>query len=258
MPAQLALRAARAASLTLVLSAGASLSLLALCAELPETAEAQSTTAIAPSLSPDLPNARGALTVTIHVAGSRGVPSPVRRLVVGLPPGLSLDIPTLRSCAAARLRARGPSGCPRQSEIGHGHALLEAPAGSQLIGEEITLWVFLGPPRNLQPTFEVLGEGYTPLQEQVVLDGQVIPDSAPFGEALAMDIPPIPTLPLEPNASLIAMSITVGASGHRPARDANTVVVPASCPVGGFPFAAELTYADGSSGSALASVLCRQ
>jgi hypothetical protein len=258
MPVQLALRAARSAALTLSLSAGVSLSVLVVRAELPGTAEAQSSTAITPSLSPDLPNARGALTVTIHVAGARGVPSPVRRLVVGLPPGLSLDVPMLRSCAAATLRARGPSGCPRQSEIGRGHALLEAQAGSQMIGEEIALWVFLGPPRNLQPTFEVLGEGYTPLQERVVLDGQVIPDGAPFGEALAMDIPPIPTLPLEPDASLIAMSITVGASGNRPAHDANTVVVPASCPIGGFPFAAELTYADGSSGSALASVLCRQ
>ena len=134
--------------------------------------------------------------------------------------------------------------------------LVEALAGSQLIAEHIALWVFVGPLRNFQPTFEVFGEGETPLQKRVVFSGTVTPGHAPYGEELQLDIPPIPTLPLEPDASIAALTLTVGAVAHPPGRDANTVVVPASCPTGGFPFAAESIYADGSSDSSLATAVC--
>jgi hypothetical protein len=251
VPAQLA--ACRA----LAVAVGVALSTLVICTELNGFAKAQSFTALKPWFSPDRLHAKGALTISIHFAGGEfGVPSPVRRSVVKFPAGLSLDIPTLRSCSAARLRARGAGGCPPQSKLGGGHALLEGHAGSQLITESITLGIFLGPLQNFQPTFELLGEGYTPLHERVVLGGTVIPARAPYGEELVIDIPPIHTLPLEPDASIATLTLTVGTSSHRPAHDANTVVVPGSCPAGGFPFAAEFTYADASSGSALATVLC--
>jgi hypothetical protein len=233
------------------------LSAFAMCAELTGFAQAQTSATITPALSPNRLSAKGALTLTIHFAGGElGVPSPARRLVVKFPAGLGLDIPALRSCSVARLRARGASGCPPQSKIGNGRALVEARAGSQLIAENITLSIFLGPLRSFQPTFEVLGEGYTPLQERVVLTGTVIPDVAPYGEELVMSIPSIPTLPLEPDASMGTMTLTMGTRAHRPARAANTVVVPSSCPVGGFPFAAEFTYADGSTGSVLTPAPC--
>jgi hypothetical protein len=223
-----------------------------------ETAAGETRATIAPSFSPDRLGARGALTLTIHYTGGEsGLPSPLRRAVVEFPAGLGIDIPTLRSCSVALLRRRGATGCPAQSRIGSGHALVEARAGSQLINENITLGLFLGPLRNFQPTFEVLGQGYTPLQERVVLTGTVIPGHAPYGEALAIDIPPVPTLPLEPDASMETLTLTVGTNTHRLAADANTVVVPGSCPAGGnFPFAGEFTYADGSTGSALATALC--
>ncbi|HYM45571.1 MAG TPA: hypothetical protein VES65_05345 [Solirubrobacteraceae bacterium] len=180
----------------------------------------------------------------------------MRRSVLRFPAGLSLDVPHLRSCTAARLRARGASGCPVQSRLGGGHALVEVHAGSQIIAEEATLWAFLGPPQNLQPTFEILAQGYTPIDERMVLSGAVLPDRAPYGEELVMSIPPIPTLALEPDASIVTFALTIGAHGRRLRHDANTVLVPSSCPAGGFPFAAEFTYADGSSGRALAAVPC--
>lgn len=222
------------------------------------TAQAGMTSAtIAPSLSPNRLGAKATLTFTVSYAGVELlVPSPVRRAILHFPAGLRLDIPKLRSCAAARLRAHGASGCPAQSRIGSGHALVESHTGSQTITEHITLRAFLGPPRNLRPTFAILAQGYTPIQERVVLKGTVLADRAPYGEALDMSIPPIPTLPNEPDASIVTFSLTVGASRrHRP-RDANTVVVPSSCPVGGFPFAGEFTYADGSAGAALATTPC--
>ena len=213
---------------------------------------------ITPVLSPDRLNAKGALTFTIQYAGGAfGVPTPVRRSVLHFPAGMSLEIPNLRSCSAARLRARGASGCPAQSEIGSGHALMEVHAGTETITEDVTLGAFLGPPNNLAPTFEILGQGYTPIDERMVLTGEVLPDRAPYGEELVMSIPPIPTLTFEPDASIASFSLTIGAGRrHRTHHTSNTVTIPSSCPGGGFPFAAEFTYADGSVGSALATAVC--
>jgi hypothetical protein len=237
---------------------GIGLGILLTCTQPSAPARAETTATIAPSFAPDRLGAKGALTLTIDYAGELGLPAPVRRSLVKLPAGLGLDIPVLRSCSAARLRARGASGCPAHSQIGSGEALLEGDAGSQLIDESVKLWIFLGPLHGFQPTFEVLAQGYTPLEERIVLDGTVIPASAPYGEALAMEVPPIPTLPLEPDASLATLTLTVGARANRLARGANAVVVPGSCPVGGFPFATESTYADGSASSDLATATCPQ
>jgi len=228
-----------------------------------ETAATSSTKAtIAPTLLPDRLGARAALTVAIRYAGGEsGVPSPVRRSVVRFPAGLTLDIPHLRSCTAARLLAHGPGGCSTQSALGRGEALAEVRAGSQIIREHIALWAFLGAPREGWATVEILGQGFTPQQRRMVLAGTMRADRAPYGEALVIGFPPIPTLPQEPDASMVSFSLTIGTSvtsdsGHRRRGGANTVVVPSSCPAGGLPFAAEFTYADGSSGSALAAVPC--
>lgn len=219
---------------------------------LPET-----TATVTPSLFPDRLDAKGALTLTIHYSGGEfGVPSPVRRSILKLPSGLSLEIPKLRSCSSARLLSQGPSACPSESQIGTGSALVEAHAGSGVIAEHLTLWVFLGPPENFQPTFEVLGQGDTPLRKRVVLSGNVLPAKAPYGEELVMSMPPIATLPLEPDASLSSLTLTVGSRSRGLAHDANRIVVPSSCPPAGFPFAAEFTYADGSTRSAQATSRC--
>jgi hypothetical protein len=201
---------------------------------------------IAASFQPDRLGAPGALTMRIDpVAGTLGDPLPLRSSVLRLPAGLGIEIPRLRSCEPERLRLLGARGCPAQSRLGVGRAFVHAPLGSQLLGESISLWVFLGPLRDLQPTFEMLAQGYTPFDERVVSSGTVLPDNPPYGEDLVLSVPAIPTLPLEPEASIASLSLTIGSS-RSTAHESNTTVEPAHCPPGGFPFAAELTYADGS------------
>jgi hypothetical protein len=231
--------------------------LLAMCGALAAGARAGTPASIAPSLLPDKLGAKGALLLTVHNAeGEAGVPPPVSRAVLRLPAGLGIDIPELRTCAIARLRAGGPGSCPARSLIGRGHALAEVHAGSQFITENISLWLFLGPLDDFEPTFEILGQGYTPFDERVVFAGTVLTDHPPYGEDLVMSIPPIPTLPLEPDASIVTLSLTIGAGEPRRSRDTDTVTVPRSCPAGGFPFAAEFTYLDGATDRALATVPC--
>lgn len=239
------------------LSVSVALGMLSICMGLAASANAQSAATVSALFVPNRLSAKGALTLTVHYSNELGLLSPLRRSVMRLPARMGMSIPALRSCSPAHLRAFGDKGCPRQSKIGSGHAIIEARAGSQLIGESVVLGIFLGPPGNdLQPTFEVLGQGRTPLLERMVLDGTVIPGKAPYGETIVMNIPPIPTLALEPDATLPSLSLTIGTSVHRLAPTANTVEVPDSCPAGGFPFAGEFTYADGSTSSSLATAPC--
>jgi hypothetical protein len=244
---------------TTIAGAGARTAALALtiCAGLACSAQAETVATIAPAFSPNRLGARASLTFAVHYAGNpSGVPSPVRRSVLRMPAGLTLDIPHLSSCSPTRLRARGPGGCPARSRLGNGKALVETHAGSQTITEEATMWAFLGPPHNLQPTFEILAQGYTPLDQRMVLSGIVLPAKAPYGEELVMTIPPIPSLELLPDASVVDFSLTIGAGRRHGKHGPITVRTPSTCPTGGFPFAAEFSYADGSSGGALATTPC--
>jgi hypothetical protein len=239
------LRAVLPLSLVLVATAGAQVDL----------ARASTFASVIPSLRPDRPHARAALTITIHFEGGEdGVPSPLQHAELHLPANVNLDIPELRSCSATVLQARGPAACPARSVIGGGSALVEGELGSQAVTESVSLQAFLGPLRNLQPTFEILAGGYRPVGAQRVLGATASPDRAPYGEALAMSVPPISTVPNEPDASVLTFSLTIGRP--RAGRHAAAVIVPARCPRGGFPFEGEFTYADGSSSRVYATAPC--
>jgi hypothetical protein len=254
VPRSWVLLAALTTCLSLLPTAGASGASVGFSA----TDQSSTSASIKPSLSPDRLHAKGALTFAIHYAGGElGVPSPVRSAILDLPAGLTLDMPVLSSCSAAMLLARGVAGCPAQSEIGRGNAVVIGNlGGAGPIAEHVTLWAFLGPPRNLQPTFEILGQGYTPLSVKMVLPATALPAHAPYGEDLVMSIPPIPTVPNEPDASVVSFSLTIGTNARHRRRQSPTVAVPSHCPHGGLPFAAAFTYADGSQSSALATIPC--
>ena len=230
---------------------------VAACVTSATAAQAATSATVRARLTPDRLGASAALTLTIRFTqDALGVPAPVRRAVLHLPAGLRLSVPRLRSCSPGRLLAGGASSCPTGSEIGTGDAVAEAHTGTLTLTEHVRLWAFLGPAQNLQPTFEILGQGYTPLDERVVFKGRTLLDRPPYGEELVLSIPAIATLPLEPDASLVDFSLTIGAAERRRNHDPNTVLLPATCPAGGFPFAGQFAYADGSSGSALISAPC--
>ncbi len=215
------------------------------------------TARIAATLHPDRPGARGVLAVSVDYAqpGS-SLPVAVRRAVLRLPEALGIDVPVLRSCSAAQLRAHGPAGCPPQSLIGRGSALLGALLGSQLLDERISLWLFVGPLVNLQPTFAILAQGDTPFRQRVVVSGRVVADEPPFGEDLEIPLPPIATLPLEPDASVLSLSLTVGSPDATRSRLANAVVAPKRCPAAGLPLAIDSNFADGTAAVASYSLPC--
>jgi hypothetical protein len=235
--------------------AGATLAASGMSLLLDAPALATNVAKISAAISPDRLGARGSLTVELRFTGNElGLPAPLQRAVVRFPAGMSLEIPHLRSCSVAQLENSGARECPRQSKLGAGHALVESRPASEAIAESVELSAFLGPPNHLQPTLAVLGQGTTPLAVRMVVSGAVLADRAPYGEKLVMSIPPIATVPLEPDASIVDLALTVGTK--RRSRTANAIRVPRKCPAGGFPFAGEFAYADGSSGTATSTIRC--
>jgi hypothetical protein len=232
-----------------------SLLAVAICGTAAAGASAQEPTAgIRPSFTPDVPAARTAFTFAFRLQdGEGGVPPPLRSMVVHLPAGLGFDLGGVASCTPLQLQRHGPAGCPARSLVGRGHAVLEVHAGSQSIPEEAVVSALRAPDRGGHTALAIFGRGETPLQQQAISTATLLPDRAPYGAELRVSIPPIPTLVYEPDASIISFSLTIGGPrGHT----AGAVTVPRHCPQGGFPFAAEFSFADETRAGASAHVPC--
>ncbi len=219
-------------------------------AALTSAAQAETAAAVKASFSPDRLGATATFTLGLNFAGEhQRIPAPVRTTVVHLPAGLGINLRGVGVCQPARLRA---GDCPAASRIGRGHALMEALAGAIVITEDASLQAFRGPNRSGRPVLEISGQGLTPLIERITFTGVVVPDRAPYGLKILMRIPPVPTLPTEPDASAVSFSLTFGGPGTRK----RTVTVPSTCPTGGFPFAADFGFTDGTSNSAATQLAC--
>ncbi len=222
-------------------------------------AQTETNASMRPSLLPNRLGASTALTLAFRFSGgAEGVPAPLRGMVVHLPAGLTINLRGAGVCQPSRLRSKGASGCASKSLVGRGHALMKVHAGSLAVPEEATVSIFRGPNRGSRQTLEILSQGSTPLDESTIVTGVLTPDGGQYGSKLTMSVPAIPTLVLEPDASFVSLSLTIGGIGRRPRAHAaaGAILVPRSCPVAGFPFAAEFSFAGGASASTSATVAC--
>jgi hypothetical protein len=222
-------------------------------------AQTETNASMRPSLQPDRLGASTALTLAFRFSGgAEGVPPPLRGMVLHLPAGLTVNLHSAGICQSSRLRSRGASGCELNSLVGRGHSLMKVHAGSLAVPEETTVSIYRGPNKGSLQTLEILSQGSTPLDERTVLTGVLASDGGRYGSKLTMSVPAIPTLVLEPDASFVSLSLTVGEIGRRPRAHAaaGSILLPHSCPASGFSFAADLTFAGGSFVSVGTSVAC--
>lgn len=227
---------------------------LAVCAALAPGAQAATVASITPSFTPDRLGASTAFTLAIQYTNQEGgIPAPVTHAVVHLPAGLGINVRSFGICPASRLERQLGRGCPASSRIGRGSALVGAHLGAINLHENASLTAWRGPNAGGRPTLEILGEGLSPLEEHVVLKGVLETDRAPYGQRLTMTVPPIPTLPTEPNASALHFSLTVGSASGKLGK---LIHAPGSCPAGGFRFGADFGYADGGTSSTTATARC--
>jgi hypothetical protein len=171
----------------------------------------------------------------------------------------------LEPCAPARLEAFGPRGCPPDSVMGVGSAVAEIAVGPGIVHERAFLSVFRAPIENGRIAMIFYANGAAPLEARIQLPSLLLPAPAPFGGRVKIDVPLIPSLPETPDVAVVRLTTALGPLGvaayeeeygrtvaYRP----RGVQLPDSCPRGGFPFAAQLSFLGGGSATARTVVAC--
>lgn len=241
---------------------------LLICCCLPATAGAAQTVVLHTSFSPNKLGASTTVGFSFTIANTGGgLPSPLTGLSLHLPAGIDYVTTTLglSICKPAELVERGLTGCPPNSRIGYGSALVEVPFG-QGSGHEIpNIEALMGPPHNGNIVVLFYANGQEPVYAQIVFQGELLPGSGSFGGDLNTVIPLIPSVTNGPPVSILKVESTIGPShltyykhvhGKKVAFHPRGVSVPLSCPRGGFPFSANFSFLDGTSTVATTVVPC--
>ncbi len=195
------------------------------------------------------------------------LPSPVTEIDLLYPTELGVATSGLgfATCRRAVLEADGPPGCPTNSRMGYGSAVVEVPFGPEIVREIARISLISGPVQHghLGLLFYVNAE--SPVSAQLVFPGLVLPAQEPFGGDLHTNLPLVPTLPGIPDAAVVEFHTTLGPSHityyeytrHKTiAYHPEGILLPHTCPRGGFPFAVHLTFQDAGSATAHTIVPC--
>lgn len=205
------------------------------------------------------------LALEIGVAGeSNGLPSPVTRFEMRIPANLELIGSSLglSICHAEELLANGPDGCPADARLGLGSALIKVPVGPEPVSETASMEAEMGPPVGEEIGVLLYAEAGSPVAAQLIFPGVLAGGS---NQSLSTAVPLIPSLPGAPYISMVGMKLSLGpegltyfktAHGRTVAYRPEGIALPAKCPRGGFKFASNLQFADGSSASAKSTVPC--
>jgi hypothetical protein len=218
--------------------------------------------------SPDRLGASTTISFGFHLQTAEGTaPPPLQSIVLQMPAGMNYTLTTLglAVCQPAVLQAQGPKGCPPNSRLGAGSALVEVPFGTGSGHEVPEVQAVVGPPKEGNMVVLFYANGQTPVFAQLEFTGEVLPDSGLFGSKLATSVPLIPSVPNGPDVSVVSVNATIGPAGltyykhshgHLVSFHPLGIGVPEHCPLGGFPFHASFAFQDGSQASASTTVPC--
>jgi hypothetical protein len=220
------------------------------------------------SFSPNRLGASTTISFGFHVETVEGTaPPPMTRLNLQMPAGISYTTTTLglSICQPQVLLEHGINGCPPNSRLGFGSALVEVPFGTGAGHEIPEIQAVAGPSPGGNLVVLFYANGASPVSAQLVFQGEVLASSGLYGTQLAANVPLVTSVPGGPDVSIVSVNTTIGPShltyykhvhGKKVAFHPKGVSVPERCPKGGFPFAAQFTFQDGSQASAQVSVPC--
>jgi hypothetical protein len=233
------------------------LALLA-CGCLASSAQAAETVALRTSFTPDRLGASTTIGFGFTIANTDGgLPSPLTHVSLRMPKGMNYVTTTLglSICKPEALVAKGLAGCPPNSRLGFGNAFVEVPFGSDAGHEIPEIQALMGPPHEGNIVVLFYANGLAPVYAQIVFAGELLPGEGAFGGNLDTTIPEIKSVTNGPPVSIINVNSTIGPShltyykhvrgrlvGYKP----QGISLPTKCPHGGFPFAAQFTFLDGS------------
>ena len=242
------------------------LALLALAT--PASAPAAQTATLHASFSPNRLGASTTIGFSFQLADTDGnIPSPLTGVSLRLPPGINYLSTTLglAICEPEVLQARGVAGCPPNSLLGSGSALVEVPFGVGAGKEIPDIQAVMGPPANENIVVLFYANGQSPVLAQLVLQAQLIAGTNTMPGRLDTQVPLIASVPGGPPVSILSVKATIGPAGltyyetrhgHRVAFHPKGVSVPEHCPRGGFAFSARFMFTDGTSADARNTVPC--
>lgn len=200
------------------------------------------------------------------IASSTGpVPSPIEHVNVFGPAGVRLDLHGSTTCNEEALRRLGPSACPANSKAGSGGGEGIYQLGQEIVKEHYTLDLFLSDNRPGHVRLLAFLQGHTPVSIEIVFGGSVIRGPSPYGLGFSLDVPLIKVLPEASDASATSAYITLGAHnatyfkrvhGKRRKLKVKGIILPKSCPRGGWPVASQFSFQDGSTVLAKRNVPC--
>jgi hypothetical protein len=242
--------------------------ILSLVCACPTVAQAAQSVKLTATLTPERLGKGTTIGFGFQIYAPEGqVPSPVTAIEVLYPANLGFASSGLglETCTAETLQVAGAGGCPPDSRLGFGRALAEVPFGPEIVKEPADVEVVRAPNHNGHTELLFYADGVSPLSAQIVVPGELAAAPAPFGGAFDINVPLVPSLPEAPDVALIHLSSTVGplhltyyeqVNGRRVAYQPTGILLPNRCPRGGFRFAAELRFADGSDARARTAVSC--
>jgi hypothetical protein len=171
----------------------------------------------------------------------------------------------LSICQPSALLAKGLAGCPANSRLGYGSALVEVPFGTGAGHEIPEVQAVAGPSPTGNLVVLFYANGLFPVSAQLTFAGEVLPDTGRFGSQLQTSVPLVASVPGGPDVAIVSVRSTIGPAhltyykhvhGRRVGFRPRGVAVPERCPHGGFPFAASFAFQDGSATTASTTVPC--
>jgi hypothetical protein len=240
--------------------------LLCLCAA--TTARATQSVTLGASFIPYRLGAPTTIDINLQVQAPAGqIPSALTEVEVRYPEnlGFALSGLGLAVCSPAAVETAGTSGCPADSIMGRGSASAELRFGPQFVAENASISIARAPDQEGHIALLLYASGPSPVNTQILSPAQLLPAGPPFGGRLNMQLPIIPSVPGAADVAIVALRVTLGplgltyyeqTEGSTLAYTPKGILLPTSCPRGGFPFAASFSFLDGSHPSARATVPC--
>jgi len=206
------------------------------------------------------------LSFQIHAPAGQ-IPSALTEVEVRYPQnlGFALSGLGLAVCSAAMLEAAGTSGCPANSIMGRGSAVAELRFGLQLVTESASISIARAADEAGHIALLLYVSGPSPVNTQILSPAQLLTASGPFGGRLNMQVPVIASVPEAPAVAIVSLHVTLGpqglvyyeqAEGSTLAYTPKGILLPTSCPRGGFQFAATFSFLNGSHATARTVVPC--
>lgn len=237
------------------------------CGWLPAGAHATQSVRLSATLVPERLGHGTTVGFDFSIAGSANqVPSPLTSVELSYPEnlGFALSGLGLQTCTTQILEVTGAKGCPANSRMGYGLATAEVP-GPVIVRESAEVSIVRAPTQDGKLALFFYVDAEAPVSAQLVFPGFLAPAVPPFGGQVIIGVPLVPSYPEASYVAVVRLRSTLGplhltyyehAHGKTIAYSPRGVLLPRTCPHGGFRFAGVFSFLDGSTVNATATVPC--